>query len=79
MIAVTGKRTFCLSNGTREFTRNRRFLRKMPEAKVETTPVSKEGASAHGQATDEQQGHQAKADERWGKSAQADERWGKQA
>ena len=35
----------------------------MPVAEVETTPVSEEGAAAHGHAADEQQGHQAQAAE----------------
>ena len=48
IIAVLGKRTFCLSNGTKEFTRNRILLRKMLEAKVETAPMSMEGAATQG-------------------------------
>ena len=56
IIAVLGKRTFHLSNGTKELNRKKRFLRKMLEAKVETAPMSMEGATTQGpQAQSEEQ------------------------
>ena len=48
IIAVLGKRAFRLSNSTKEFTKNRRFFRKMLEAKVKTVPMSMKGAATQG-------------------------------
>ena len=71
IIAVLGKRTFHLNNGTKEFARNRRFLWKMQKAKVETTPMFIEGAAT--------QGHQAQSVKQWGRQAQGNKQWGRQA